>query len=349
METGRSGNGDMVGIGTEEPNPQVLVVMYHYVHDRDPLTCAGVPGTRERLCGLTVADFSAQLDRLCGALEPIDWPTLYAWMQGRGTIPPRSFLLTFDDGLADHAKTVVPILDDLGLRGVFFVPGAVLTGHRMLSAHTIHVLLSILGEEMFEEELRSHIVANGGDEEWFATLDQRSADESDPALAMYHYESHNRARLKYVLTMGLPIDVRVSALEALFKRHVGSSARWARHWYLGWDDLVGMQSRGHTIGGHGFGHEPYSRLSATETRQDIRRIAAVLREGLGSDLRPFSYPYGSVSDEATAACREVGFVHAFTTDARRASREADPMRLPRIDTIHVDATIRQKNLAWSPA
>ena len=115
-----------------------LVVMYHYVHDTEPMTAEGVKG-------LTSREFRLQLDRLCSAAEPIDWPALFAWSRGHGTLPQRCFLLTFDDGLADHARVVLPILQERGLRGTFFVPGAVLDSERLLPAHAIHLLLSTLG------------------------------------------------------------------------------------------------------------------------------------------------------------------------------------------------------------
>jgi peptidoglycan/xylan/chitin deacetylase (PgdA/CDA1 family) len=274
-------------------------------------------------------------------MEPIDWPTLFAWMDGRAEIPNRSFLLTFDDGLADHAETVLPILEDRGLRGVFFVPGAVLTTHRMLPAHSIHLLLSVLGESALENELRSYF-SNRGAMQWCHWLDQRPPEEDAAAETMYLYESPSLARLKYLLTMKLPLDLRAAAVEELFEQHVGSSPRWSRHWYLGWDDLVKIQSLGHTIGGHGHAHEPYDRLPSDEIRQDVLQIAAVLREGLGPDVRPFSYPYGSYNNQAVAACREAGFVHGFTTHRAWVEPHADPLRLPRFDTIDVNAVLREK-------
>ncbi len=312
-----------------------LVVMYHYVHDREPLTCSG-------LAGLSSSEFSAQLDELTRALTPTDWPSIYAWMQGRGSIPGRCFLLTFDDGLADHAEVVLPMLQERGLRGTFFVPGCVLTSQRLLSAHAIHLLLATLGEQRLMQELVTHLDEQEGNADRLDTLDTAAAE------AMYHYESPIRAHLKYLLTMVLPIALRDAAVEALFKRHVGSPARWSRHWYLGWDDLVRMQSLGHTIGGHGFSHEPYIRLSPTEQGQDMRRAGRVLHDGLGADIRPFSYPFGGFDDTICTTCRASGFSHAFTTEERWVTRQSDLLKLPRVDTIHVDAVLRQE-LACTPS
>jgi peptidoglycan/xylan/chitin deacetylase (PgdA/CDA1 family) len=269
-------------------------------------------------------------------MEPIDWPMLYAWALGQGSIPDRCFLLTFDDGLADHAERVVPILRDRGIRGVFFVPGAVLAGRRLLPAHAIHLLLSTLDDHTLERGLLELLADRAGeDTARIASMDMAAAQ------AMYHYETEVRARLKYLLTMVLPIGWRTEAVDTLFEQHIGSAERWARHWYLSWDDLAQMQSFGHTIGGHGDSHEPYSRLTPSECREDMRRVSAVLRGGLGPGIRPFSYPYGQFNDDTCAACRATGFAQAFTTEARWLTKDTDAFRFPRVDAIDLEAMLQE--------
>ena len=306
-----------------------LAVMYHYVHDLEPVTSHGVGG-------LTTSAFRAQLDRLCRVMEPIDWPTLYAGKRGQRDLPKRCFLLTFDDGLADQVNVVLPILEERRLRGVFFVPGAILTTERLLPAHAIHLLLSALGENQLLSELLAHLADAGDKTDWLSSLDAAKVE------SLYHYESPTRARIKYLSTMALPIEQRGATIRALFERHIGSLTRWSRNWYMKWDDIVRLEGLGHTIGGHGYGHEPYNRLNAAEGRRDIHRAAAVLRSGLGADVRPFSYPYGSFDENARAACREAGFAHAFATARGWITPRSDPYQLPRVDTIDVDAVLEEE-------
>ncbi len=172
--------------------------------------------------------------------------------------------------------------------------------------------------------------------DWLAKVDAQKAQK------MYHYEPPHRAWIKYLLTMVLPDDLRRQAVDALFEKHIGSPARWSRHWYLDWEDLVEMQTKGHTIGGHGHNHEPLSRLTPGELRHDMQKVAAVLNDGLGAELRPFSYPYGDLTPDICEACRDAGFVHAFTTERGWATAECDPMRWPRIDTIYVETELKEK-------
>ncbi len=319
--------------------PHCLVVMYHYVHDEELLPRTPTDRPLTGMVALETAQFIEQVACLSRDMEPIDWPTLYAWIQGRGSIPHRSFLLTFDDGLADHARAVRPVLDAAGIRGTFFVPGAVLASHRLLPAHAVHLLLSVLDDATFERELFGFLAEWSPEGEWEEAVDPVAAER------MYHYETPERARLKYLLTIVLPIKLRNAAVQRLFENHVGSAARWARRWYLGWDDLVDMQARGHTIGGHGFSHEPYLRLSSAARRDDMRRSFAMLQTGLGSCIRPFSYPFGSHDADVASVCRNAGFVHGFTTRQGWVSGAPDTHSLPRVDTIDVDAVL-DKEHAW---
>lgn len=342
LETGVEHGSDCETVGDLD-TPRVLAVMYHYVHDRDALPRPESPGSYRGVIGPTAGEFAAQLDELGRTREPIDWPMLYAWLNGRGSIPRRSFLLTFDDGLADHAKTVFPILEDRGLRGVFFVPGSVLTQQGLLCAHATHILLSRMDAERLLHELRDELARLGADSQTLGLLDPEVAQNSE-AAELYHYESPPRAHLKYLLTMKLPIPLRDQALERVFRAKVGSPSRWARHWYVGWDDLVKMQACGHTVGGHGYAHNSYARLSPGKIRTDFLRSAATLRDGLGPDLRPFSFPYGGVPATEGVNLAGSGFAHAFTTVPAFVRPACDPLRIPRFDTIAVSAAVEDEVL-----
>lgn len=306
-----------------------LAVMYHYVRDR-----ADTPESDIR--GLDVAKFQSQLDTLCDTLTPVDWPTLVAWRAGRSALPENAFLLTFDDGLADHTEVVFPILEARGLRGVFFVQTGVLVDRVLDPVHQIHLLLAGLGLHRFGEALRVKLDALGPD-----SRDQSLPDPIE-ARRMYPYETPPRAELKHMLTCTLPTDLRRRLIDELFAEHVGDSRAVADRWYLQWDHLAAMQRVGHTIGGHGHRHELYSRFSVSEQAADMARCAAILREGLGSDPRPFSYPYGCCDEQIERRCAFAGFVNGFTTRQGWIEAFDDAHSLCRVDTIHVDAFLERE-------
>ncbi len=75
------------------PEPRGRVGMYHDGHDcAYGLKAAGLDP--RGFSQLTRSTFAAQLDRLCSLLEPIDWPTLHAWLGGQGAGRPTTIRIT---------------------------------------------------------------------------------------------------------------------------------------------------------------------------------------------------------------------------------------------------------------
>ena len=311
-------------------DPQVIAVMYHYVRDR--------AGTSEAaIRGLDTATFCRQLDLLCAQMEPVTWPMVCAWLGGRGSIPERCFLLSFDDGLADHAEIVAPILEARHLHGVFFVPGRVLATGWMDSAHQVHLLQARLGDEVFGRCVSDWLDRHQPNEDWLERVDLAAAQKT------YHYEdSVERATLKYLLAHTLPLDLRNAMVGELFARHVPDHQEITRCWYLDPQEVVGLHNAGHTIGGHGYAHEPYLRLTPARQTWDMRRSAEVLNSLLGLGIRPFSFPYGDFDGAVARRCAEAGFVQAFTTRPGWIAAGDDAFRLNRVDTIDADAFVEKE-------
>ena len=93
----------------------ILVLTYHKV--------CGAEANREREFYTVSRDsFVAQIKAVLQAgYHEVHSEDL---LEGRNANGARAakFLLTFDDGTADHYEIVFPVLKELGLRGIFFVP-----------------------------------------------------------------------------------------------------------------------------------------------------------------------------------------------------------------------------------
>jgi peptidoglycan/xylan/chitin deacetylase (PgdA/CDA1 family) len=69
--------------------------------------------------------------------------------------------------------------------------------------------------------------------------------------------------------------------------------------YFSWKDLRAWLARGHGVGLHTLTHPFCSRLDAAGIERELVEPAALLRDRLGLDFLPFSYPFGDRLDEAT--------------------------------------------------
>lgn len=310
-----------------------LAVMYHYVRDREP---------DRGIRGMDDAAFERQLDQLCQLLTPIAWPTLHAWRAGRGTMPDDALLLTFDDGLSDHFEIVAPVLDRRGIHGLFFVPTSAVACDRMLHAHRVHLLLSHLGVDGLTEAVGESLV--GESIEGFPLSD----DEARQAERIFHYEERGLAHLKHLLTNVVPIPTRDRLLIDLFAARVGDERDHARRWYMSWDQVVDLQSRGHTIGGHGHRHEPLGRMAVAEQVRDFVHCHTLLTRHAGDRPRPFSYPFGGCNDDIARRCAFAGFANGFTTHRAWIGVTDDAHRLSRIDAVVAEGFV-EKELACTPS
>lgn len=95
------------------PGTAVPILMYHEVADR--------PATASRLAVPPVA-FAAQLAQLqADGRTAITMSALAAALAGRGSLPERPVVLTFDDGFADFHECALPLLQQYGFTATVFV------------------------------------------------------------------------------------------------------------------------------------------------------------------------------------------------------------------------------------
>ena len=82
----------------------------------------GTPSQSEAFYRLRVGELEALLVQLRKlSFQTVSSRQFHAWQQGRAVLPPRSVLLTFDDGYAGHFELVAPLLLRYRFTGTFFI------------------------------------------------------------------------------------------------------------------------------------------------------------------------------------------------------------------------------------
>lgn len=99
------------------PAEGVLVLEYHHVADRvddeEPLA--------ERYF-VPSADFAAQLDYLkAEGYETITMLDFSKAAKGKGTLPEKPLIITFDDGYEDNYTVALPLLEERGMKGEVYM------------------------------------------------------------------------------------------------------------------------------------------------------------------------------------------------------------------------------------
>ena len=288
----------------QHPLAGLLTVMWHYV--REPSDEPKVGAT-----WVETPAFDAQLDLIDRHRQVVGWADVAAALDGGPPLPADATLLTFDDGLADHARTVAPRLLDRGWTGVFFAM-ARRPGEPLTVGHAIHIVLADLGEDGLRAAVEDALPRS--ERLRFEAARERERSAGVDAIDI----------LKRPLQRDLA-DVVAPILSRLVEERRGPEGDVADALHLTPADVASMRRDGLTIGGHGrrhlwFDHEPAARVVG-----EVEASAAFLAE----EPRPwaFAYPYGASSTAATDALAGNGFAAGFHAAPRSASGAFDLGRL----------------------
>ncbi|HLO35575.1 MAG TPA: polysaccharide deacetylase family protein [Candidatus Deferrimicrobium sp.] len=281
--------------------------MYHYVRD---VTARPRVGYRS----LDRATFEAQLDSICRVRTPVPWAALLDAVHGGRALPRDAILLTFDDGLADHHRDVLPSLAARGLPGVFFVLAR--SPHDGLAVgHKLHVLGAAMGSAALRDAMTERL--SPADVERYSILQAnlRAAGVSDPD------DPWKRPLQRELEPAAAPI------LSGLIRERLGPETDLARELYLDARQLNELVANGMALGGHGRDHPWLEFVGRARVRAELAASASFLAAFDGGPW-PFAYPYGGVPRGAGSLLSEAGFAAAFTT---RADEHHDRYRIGRHD------------------
>ena len=295
----------------------LLVVTYHYVsHAQFPY-----PGIHP----LVPEAFRRQVEELGRYFEFISEEDLLSAVDGRGTLPKKACLLTFDDGLREQYLHAVPVLDDLMVPAIFFIPGQPYATHRPLAVHRIHWLRSQTEPSAFQKMLLSGCEQLG--------FSDRLAEAERGTDGKYFWDDAETKKAKYLLNVLLEGEEKTQLLGLLEAQVEDDSEAYFAGLYMT-PSQVNELGRRFGVGTHGYAHEPLSRMAESEVEKDIRRGLDSL-SSMGVNPVSISYPYGyeaAVSPTVFDVSKRCGLRIGFTTERSFNVTLKAPLAYARVDT-----------------
>jgi peptidoglycan/xylan/chitin deacetylase (PgdA/CDA1 family) len=309
------------------PAVNLTIVMYHYVR---PLKLTRFPEIK----GLDLVLFEEQLAYLARHYSVISMERLIDAIGGRGELPPRPVLLTFDDGYLDHYTNVFPKLAERGMQGSFFPAACATLDRKILDVNKIHFTLASnvdpdLLVDTIEDACRQGARDYGLHDLEHYRSNYRVGNFLDPENVNY---------VKLMLQHALPLALRQQIIDQLFRRHVSTDEEaFAGELYASVEQLRLMRKSGMHIGSHGDLHMWLGTLPRAEQEADIDRSLALLDAvGMAPAYRTVCYPYGSYNGDTIDVVSSRGFKLALTTEVALATEIAGKrFELPRLDTNHL--------------
>jgi peptidoglycan/xylan/chitin deacetylase (PgdA/CDA1 family) len=282
--------------------PALYVFNFHRVGNRDEC------GYNRNLFSCTVEQFREHLAVLKDRFDFVTVDRLADFAR-RGYAGRRPLaLVTFDDGYADNYLLAFPVLKQMEVPAVFFLPTAYVGTRRLLWSDEIAWML---------RNSRQATI----------TLPYSTTPYS---LSPDGLESTIRGILRQVRQSRIPTDEQLDAVRQACGG-VAPAAAGDRPQFVTWEQVREMAAAGMDIGSHTHTHTPLARLDGPRQRAELADSRAVLEGELRAPVRSVAYPVGdrtAYTAETCQAAREVGYELGFNFLRR-------PSRFPLTDALDI--------------
>lgn len=245
--------------------------------------------------------FAWQLGVLRNEFELVSLPELLA-RRSAGSLTGDEAVITFDDGVRNHATVAYPILREHRAPATFFVcPG-----------------LMDSGEWIWTQELRCrlHLLPAAALAALCARIGGASPDIEDLVRRAKGLKLGER----------LEAEAWVRSRTQEFSPTESESARFAP---MSWEQVLGFDQNLITIGSHTLRHANLSSLSSEDQRTELSGSRRLLEQRLGRSVDLFCYPNGDTGTGARVWVRE-HYAAAVTGCAGAVTEADDAWLLPRI-------------------
>lgn len=262
------------------------------------------------------------LKRHYNVIEPKEF---LGFLDGERQLPPRAVLLTCDDGLANVVSDMLPVLESLQLKCVFFLTGSSFTDHTdMLWHEELWLLLEAMcpGFLGFRhsaanvERIPGHVPDRH--RLWWELVQQLSRTDS-------------AARRLFIQELALAAKVDPCWKAALLKDPVQRK----RFRLLDKQQTAELVKSGMTIGTHTINHPVLAQCGDEVARQEIAEPLKIAPADW--KVRMLAYPYGTpetVSSRDLCLARDARYRCAFMNAGGSVSQPMDRFAVPRI---HINA------------
>ena len=301
---------------------KLYISMYHYTRDLKHSRYPEIKGLDQHL-------FREQIEYMKKNFNVVTMEQVIDAVQGKSELPERALLLTFDDGYIDNYTFALPVLEEYGVQGSFFIPGKTFTTHQLLDVNKIHYILASADVVKLSEDVIKEMDFYRGREFDYAPTDELF---NEFAVA-YRFDCKETIFVKRMLQTVLPERLRNIISSNLFEKYVGvTEETLAYELYMTEEQIRTMKRHGMFIGIHGYDHYWLGNLESEQMKQDISKALEVMDEYIDRKHWVMNYPYGNYSQAVLDFIKEQGACVGLTTEVRVAEIEKDnSLALPRLD------------------
>lgn len=301
---------------------KLYISMYHYTRDLVHSRYSGIKGLDSKL-------FRQQIEYMKNNFNVVTMEQVIDAVEGKSKLPENAILLTFDDGYIDNYTFALPVLEEYGVQGSFFIPGKTFATHQLLDVNKIHYILASADIYKLVDDLKREMDYYRGTENYYASTDELF---NEYAVAN-RFDIKETIFVKRMLQTVLPEKIRNIISSNLFEKYVGiTEEQLAFELYMTEEQIRTMKRHGMFIGIHGYDHYWLGNLSSEQMKKDISMALNIMDEFIDRKHWVMNYPYGSYNKDVLEYIKNQGACVGLTTDVRIAEIGIDSaLELPRLD------------------
>lgn len=302
------------------PSNGCAVVNYHGVLPSDTSRDAFLDGNL-----VSQDELQKQLRFLKTNYEAICPEDFRNWVHTGKPLPPRSVLVTCDDGLVNQLLDMLPVFNSEGVGCLFFVTGASCSENPgMLWYEELHEILR--WGELCDDDLQILFENN------------RPQDTAGDLQTLWWNAVLSASRLS--------ISERAERISALRSKCKSSELTLPekRRRLLNVRELRQLAYAGMTIGAHTMSHPVLSECTDVDSYREIKESRVEIERVVGQTVWAFAYPFGNpatMGAREVNLARETGFECAFVNVGGGVSGRSQPFTISRT---HVTAAMRVAEL-----
>ncbi|MDI1443604.1 polysaccharide deacetylase family protein [Polyangium sp. 6x1] len=264
-----------------------------------------------RQTALALDRFRDLLDELVRRDAILPPETLLAWLN-QGAAPPRpGVILTFDDGYADVLELAAPELQARGVRALLCVTTAVASG--VVRGFPVDHWYAAIGAATVRRGMLEGFTRDPWSFDLDLDEDRARLVEGPEKRAFVGAQTNEQKDMLVRLHRALGVEV----LPAIPR-------------VLDVDDLRSLAREGFLLGSHGERHVHLPRLPECEAAEQMRRSRAFFADHGLPDACILAYPDGATCPRTEALAKAAGFSIGLALGSRFATRDDDPLALPRL-------------------
>lgn len=222
-------------------------------------------------------------------------------IRNKGEFPPKSCLVTFDDGWKDNYENAYPILKKHDIPALIFLSTGLIGTSRVFWHEQISDLtkrIPSLGNHDFLDKISSRLP----EPVIKRILEITQADGSRKGLLIHHF---------IIFLKQFDVDFNEALADAL-RTAFDIKLSTNDHAMLSWDNVSEMANNGIYFGSHTVSHELLDRLPDERVVFELIESKKCIEERLKVPVEFLSYPNGNYTPRTTELAREAGYIGAFT-------------------------------------